>query len=278
MYPAVKPYPLNPSDIRTLILNHVATDQPKGVARKEFVKNLAGNYLIYNNVTHVVQGTSPSTFGYNGARQVLNIPRQISTNSDNGSTYEIDSWFNFSVNSVFNTLLIQFPKFHALIKKAGLSQDALSTYSFMSPTVNYTVFAPSDSLLNTMTASTSAMSTADLKKFVMMHFIPGQILFTDGKMTSRYYETCRVDEKSTPFAPVYTQIKVLAGIDKITIASVDGTNDVIVNESPRTNMIMSKAIVNGAVTTVADTYVNSVANGVVHEIKNPLLFGQIDTQ
>ena len=278
MYPAVKLYPLNPSDIRTLILNHVATDQPKGLARREFVKNLAGNYIIYDNITHVVQGTSPSTFGYNGAKQVLNIPRQISTNSDNGSTYEIDSWFNFSVSNVFNTLLVKFPKFHALIKKAGLSQDALSTYSFMSQTVNYTVFAPSDSLLNTMTATTSAMTTAELKKFVMMHFIPGQILFTDGKMTSGYYETCRVDERSTPFAPVYTQIKIEGGIDKITIASVGGTNDVVVNESPRTNMILSKAIVSGAVTTVADTYINSVVNGVVHEIKNPLLFGQIDTQ
>lgn len=277
---AAKLYQLFPIDIRTLILNHVATDQPKGVARKEFVKNLAGNYLIYDNVSHVVQGTSPSTFGYNGANQVLNIPRQISTNSDNGTTYEIDSWFNFSVNSVFNTLLIQFNKFHTLIKRAGLSQDDKSTYSFMSPTVNYTVFAPSDSLLNTMNTYTNAMSQAELKKFVMMHFIPGQILFTDGNMTSRYYETCRVDEKSTPFAPVYTKIKVVAGIDKITIASVDGSNDVIVNESPRTNMIMSKSIVNITTTPPPPppVYNNSVANGVVHEIKKPLLFGQIDTQ
>lgn len=283
---SAKPYQLLPIDIRTLILNHVATDQPKGVARKEFVKNLAGNYLIFDNVTHVVQGTSPSTFGYNGVKQVLNIPRQISTNSDNGNTYEIDSWFNFTINSVFNTLLMQFPKFHALIKRAGLSQDALSTYSFMSPTVNYTVFAPSDSILNTMNTYTNALTQAELKKFVMMHFIPGQILFTDGNMTSGYYETCRVDEKSTPFAPVFTQIKILAGIDKITIASVDGTNDVIVNEKqatlnkPGTNMIMSKSIVN--ITTnpppPAPVYNNSVANGVVHEIKKPLLFGQVDTQ
>lgn len=273
---SAKAYLLSRSDIQTLILNHVATDQPKGIARKEFIKNLAGNYLIYDNVTHVVQGTSPSTFGYNGAKQVLNIPRQISTNSDNGSTYEIDSWFNFSVSSVFNTLLTKFPEFHALIKKAGLSQDVLSTYSFMSPTVNYTVFAPDSAALSVV--NTKAMSQAELKKFVMMYFIPGQILFTDGKMTSGYYETCRVDEKSTPFAPVYTKIKVIAGIDKITIASVDGSNDVIVNESPRTNMIMSKAIVNGATTTTVDVYVNTVANGVVHEVKKPLLFGQIDTQ
>jgi len=275
---AAKAYQLLKSDIRTLILNHVATDQPKGIARKEFIKNLQGNYLIYDNVSHVVQGTSPSTFGYQGAKQVLNIPRQISTNSDNGATYEIDSWFNFSVSSVFNTLLIQFPKFHALIKRAGLSNDALSTYSFMSPTVNYTVFAPSDSLLTTMSTLTTAMSQAELKKFVMMYFIPGQILFTDGNMTSGYYETCRVDDQSTPFATVYTKIKVVAGIDKITIASVDGSNDVIVNESPRTNMIMSKSIVNGATTTTIDVYPNTVANGVVHEVKKPLLFGQIDTQ
>jgi uncharacterized surface protein with fasciclin (FAS1) repeats len=269
---AAKAYPLQSSDLRTLILNQVATGQPKGIARKEFVRNLAGNYLIFDNVTHVVQGTSPSTFGYNGIKQVNNIPRQISTNSDNGYTYEIDSWFNFSINSVFSTLLVQFPKFHALIKRAGLSNDALSTYTFMSPTVNYTVFAPSDSLLNTM--NTNAMSQAELKSFVMMHFIPGQILFTDGNISSRYYETCRIDEKSSQFATVYTKIKVLAGIDKITIASVDGSKDVIVNESPRTNIIMSKSLS----TNTTDTYINSVANGVVHEINKPLLFGQVDTQ
>ena len=142
----------------------------------------------------------------------------------------------------------------------------------MSPTVNYTVFAPSDSLLNTM--NTNAMSQAELKSFVMMHFIPGQILFTDGNISSRYYETCRIDEKSSQFATVYTKIKVLAGIDKITIASVDGSKDVIVNESPRTNIIMSKSLS----TNTTDTYINSVANGVVHEINKPLLFGQVDTQ
>lgn len=274
MYPAIKPYLLQSSDLRTLLLNHVATDQPKGVARKEFIKNLAGNYLIFDNVNHVVQGTAPSTFGFNGSKQVFNIPRKISTNSDNGSTYDIDSWFKFSITSVFNTLLTQYPTFHALIRKAGLSKDALSTYSFMSPTVNYTVLAPSDSVLNTISTITNAMSIAELKNFVMMHFIQGDIIFTDGKMSSGYYETCRVDEKSTPFAPVYTRIKVVTGIDKITIASVDGSKDVVVNESPKTNIIMARSLS----TNQNDVYINSVATGVVHEIKSPLLFGQTDTQ
>ena len=265
---------LFPSDIRTLILNQVATDQPKGVARKEFIKNLAGNYLIYDNVSHVVQGTSPSTFGYNGSKYVYNIPRKISTNSDNGSTYEIDSWFKFSITSVYNTLSTQFRNFHALIKKAGLSKDAFSTYTFMSPTVNYTVFAPSDSLLNAMTMTTNAMSTAELKNFVMMHFIQGDIIFTDGNMPSKYYETCRIDENSTPFLTVFTKINVVTGTDKITIASVDGSNDVVVNESPMTNFIMSRSLSTNA----NDVYINSVANGVVHEIKKPLLFGQVDAK
>ncbi len=57
---------LTTNDLRTLILNHIGTEYPQGVARKEFIKNLAGNYIIVNNQTQEVSGMSPTTFGYKG--------------------------------------------------------------------------------------------------------------------------------------------------------------------------------------------------------------------
>jgi uncharacterized surface protein with fasciclin (FAS1) repeats len=55
----------------------------------------------------------------------------------------------------------------------------------MSNNQNYTVFAPTDSLLNTI--DTNSLTTAQLKNFVMMHFVQGDLIFTDGNKQSGYY-------------------------------------------------------------------------------------------
>jgi hypothetical protein len=46
-----------------LLLNHVATEQPKGIAKKEFIPNLAGNYIVVNNETGEIKGTGSTTDG-----------------------------------------------------------------------------------------------------------------------------------------------------------------------------------------------------------------------
>jgi hypothetical protein len=272
LYPAMKTTPLTNEDLRLLLLNHIGLDQPKGIARKEFIKNLAGNYLIFDNVTKEVKGTAPSTYGYRGSKQVSVFPRKISTNSDNGSTYEIDNWFNFSTNDIFSTISTRFPKFHGLLKKAGLSQDKLFKYSFMSDNQNYTVFVPSDSILTV--TNTDAMNTAQLQNFVMMHFIQGELIFTDGNSRDAYYETSRVDESSTPYSTVYTQIRIVPGIDKITIPVKNGGKSVVVHESVKTNILTARNLS----TTGLEAYTNSVNNGVIHEINSVLRYEEVDAK
>ncbi len=272
LYPAIKKTGLSTDDLRILLLNHIGLDQPKGVARKEFIKNLAGNYLTFNNVTKEVKGTAPTTYGYQGARQVVDIPRLISTNSDNGSTYEIDNWFNFAVNDLFVTISSKYPKFHNLLKKAGLSQDKLFKYSFISDNQNYTVFVPSDSVLNV--TNTDAMSTKELQDFVLLHFVQGDLIFTDGNKQDAYYETARVDESSTPYTTVYTKIRIVPGIDKINIPAKDGSPAIVVNESANTNILTSRNLSTGT----AGAFVNSINNGVVHEIKGVLQYSIVDTK
>lgn len=284
LYPSIRRFVLTDTDLRLLFMNHVGLDQPKGNARKEFIKNLAGNYLVFDNVTKEVKGTAPTTYGYMGSRQVVDIPRKISTNSDNGTTYEIDNWFNFSINDIYSTILRSYFGFHSLIRKAGYSQDKLSKYSFISDNQNYTVFAPSDSLLITMnydffnpglaTDPNYATLLKKLQNFVLMHFVQGDVIFTDGNKQAGYYETARVSENSTPFNLVFTQIRIVPAIDKITIPGKNGSPDIVINESPKTNLIMSRNLS----TLGTEAYTNSVCNGVIHEIKNPLLFEQVDTK
>lgn len=270
--PSVRQVSFTTEDLRLLFLNHVGTEVPKGVARKEFIRNLAGNYIIVDNVTKEVKGSSPTTYGYRGNRVVNVIPRQISTNADNGITYEIDNWFDFSANSMYSQISAYFVKFHSLMKKAGLSDDKLSRYTFMSENQTYTALIPNDSVLNTI--NTDAMSTSQLRNFLLTHFIQGDMIFTDGKRPSGYYETARIDEASTQFSTVYSQIRLVPGVDKITIPAKDGSTYLVVNESPKTNQITGRSVS----TTGTEAFANIVSTGVVHEIKGVLYHDKLDTK
>jgi uncharacterized surface protein with fasciclin (FAS1) repeats len=215
-------------------------------------------------------GTAPSTRGYQGTKQIKLIPRKISSVTDNGSTYEVDSWFNFNSDDIFSIISTRFPKFHALIRKAGLSQDKLLRYSFMSDNQNYTVFAPSDSVLNTV--NFDALTTKELQNLVMLHFVQGEMIFTDGNKQAGLFETCRIDESSTPFVINNTLIRIIPGIDKITIPSQNGTPITVVKESEKTNIISARNLSTGG----QEAYTPVVSNGVIHEIKTVLKFEEID--
>ncbi|KAF0235241.1 MAG: hypothetical protein FD181_3562 [Prolixibacteraceae bacterium] len=124
-------YALTTNDLRTLLLNHVAIDEAKGNARKEFIPNLAGNIIIVNNVTGEVSGTAQTTQGYRGSLVVPEFPAKLSYDPDNGTTYDVQNWFSFAAPSMFNKISTDFPRFHALLRKAGLTIDKEFRYSFV---------------------------------------------------------------------------------------------------------------------------------------------------
>jgi hypothetical protein len=270
LYPAIKKTGLTVDDLRLLLLNHIGLDQPRGIARKEFIPNLAGNYLIVNNQTGEVKGTAPTTYGYNGSLVVHNPPQKISTNADNGTTYEISNWFSFVANDLYTTISSKYPKFHSLLQKAGLSQDKLFKYNFISDNQYYTVFVPSDSVLNV--TNTSGMTTKQLQSFLLLHFVQGDLIFTDGRKADGYYETARVDESSTPYSTVYTKIHISPGIDKIVIPSKSG-DPLVIDESPKTNILVARNLS----TTGSEVFTNSLNNGVIHEIRQVLTMETVET-
>ena len=155
--------------------------------------------------------------------QVPNFPTQL-TQADNGVTYEINNWFSFTSSTIYTKISTtsKYSEFHRLLQKAGLSQDKEFRYNFLSNTEFYTVFIPSNEALKE--ANVNAMTIAELRKFLMLHFVQGALIFTDGSKPAGYYETARVDEASTPFSTVYTQIYIDPGIDEISIQAKDGSD------------------------------------------------------
>jgi uncharacterized surface protein with fasciclin (FAS1) repeats len=266
-------YPLSDNDLRTLLMNHIGIETPRGIARKEFIKNMAGNFLIINNQTGEVSGTAPTKFGYNGTTEVHVVPNLMSNNTDNGKTYDIKNWFSFAPTSLYVVLSNPggpYYKFHNLIKKAGLADDAYSKYTFLSDNEFYTVFAPNNAAIDAY--RTDTLTSDQLKKFVRMHFVQGNLIFTDGKKNSDYYETARIDERSTPYTTVFTKIYIKPDIDVINIMDKSGNNYVTINESAVANMIMGYQV-----STNSPPFPVIVSNAVVHEIDKVLLIKDLDT-
>lgn len=267
-------FPVTTNDLRTLILNHVATDLPTGVPRKEFIKNLAGNYITVNNETGEISGTAPTTIGYSGVVFEPNFPTQLTTNADNGITYSIDNWFSFAAGSIYNLIESTHPHFHSLLKKAGFALEKEFRYSFISENELYTVFVPTAEALNEAQADT--LSGQALKDFVLMHFIQGDLIFTDGKKQPAYYETARIDEKSTAFTTVFTQIFVNPGIDQIQFPDASGNEFALIEEADG----ITNALTGRTVETEDNdnpTFPMIVNNGVVHVVNKAFSKSEMDT-
>jgi uncharacterized surface protein with fasciclin (FAS1) repeats len=158
-----------------------------------------------------------------------------------------------------------------LIKAAGFDKEKEYRYSFISESEVYTVFVPSDAAIAAF--ETTGMTVEELQKLVLLHFIPGQIIFTDGKKPSGYYETARVSEASSQYATFYTRINIAPGTDEIRIMAKDGSTYVQIQESPSANIILARNLGTGT-----ETIKNIITNGVIHEIDKVLKFSDLDTK
>ena len=268
-------FTMTTQDIRTLLLNHVGTATPTGLARKEFIPTLAGNYLVFDNETGEVRGSQPTTEGYLGYRAMSNYPRQISTNADNGITYDIDNWFSFGSPNIYNNISTNHPHFHNLLRRAGLALEAQFRYSFISENQLYTIFVPTIEAIEASGANDMPNNSQELRDFVLLHFVQGDIIFTDGVKQAGYYETARIDEISTSFNRVYTSIYISPGYDIIEFPDREGSTYLSVAESEATNHMVGRTIVEG---TGQPTIPNTVTQGVVHQVNKAFSLDELDTK
>jgi len=262
-------YSLGPTDLRTLLMNHIAVGTPKGLSRKEFFKNLTGNYIIVDNETGEVSGTSPTSIGYQGLTQKPNFPTEITSDADNGISYDIENYFSFSSPDMYLKIQSSYPVFYDLLRQSGLA----NTYEimFLSDNENYTVFIPSDSAL--IVSQVDTLDQGALQDLLKFHFIQGNLILTDGIQPSGYYETARVDEKSTTFTTIFSTMFIDPGYDLITIGDAQGGTYTGVEESAKSNIMTGRDIGEGN-----EVFRNLIINGVIHEIDRVLMFTEVDTE
>lgn len=261
---------LSSTDLRLLIMNQVGTSHPKGIAKKEFIKTLAGNYLIVNNETGEVRGSDVTTKGYKGAETIEMIPSKIG-DFDNGSTYEAKAWFSFSQNGLYSQISTKYPDFHALIEKAGLVKSA--KYTFITASQFYTVFAPTKEALDA--ANANDLTGDELNKFILAHFVQGSLIFTDGNANTGYYESLCESENSTVYAKVYSKVYVETSPDMIKLRAKDGGEYVSIPLSDNTNMM---TVQNLDLTATERPFPNVMVTAVIHETNKALIFDELDTK
>lgn len=265
------------TDLRNLLMNQVGLRRPTGIPRKEFIRTLSGNYLIVNNVTDIVSGSARTTFGYRNEEYDDMIPTLI-YEGDNGSTYKVPHWFNFTSADLFSTISSQFPAFHNLLVLAGLADLSNYRYNFLSPDEFYTVFAPTDAALADFPVG--SLTADKLKKFLRMHFIQGALIFTDGNQPPGYYETCRIDEKSTQYTTIYTKLYIEPAIDEINFRYANGTGYLTVDEAGSATNIMTTRILVSEMGTPAQalSYPTQLTNGVIHQIDKVFDIDEMDIE
>jgi uncharacterized surface protein with fasciclin (FAS1) repeats len=250
-------------------MNHIAVGTSRGLSRKEFFKNLTGNYIIVNNETGEVSGTAPTSIGYQGLIKKPNFPTVITSDADNGITYDIENYFSFTATNMYLKIQSNYPVFYDLLRQAGLA----NTYeiTFLSDNEDYTVFIPSDSALIASQADT--LDQGVLQDLLKFHFIQGNLIFTDGIQPTGYYETARVDEKSTTYTTIFSKMYIDPGYDLITIGDAQGGIYTGVEESANSNIMTGRNIGEGG-----EVFSNLIVNGVIHEIDRVLMFTEVDSE
>jgi len=258
------------NDMVIQLLNQVATEVPMGIARKEFIPNLGGNYIIYNSEINPVTGKPTvtggigSVFGYLGDSAVVNSPILLEESTDNGKTYAVDAWFSFPRINIYSLIKTNYPEFFELIEKAGMSDSKAGILNFITEGEKYTIFAPTDQALENF--NVDSLTIDEIQQIVKYHFIRGELTFTDGKKETGNYETLRIDELSTKYSNIYSTLEIRPSIDLISIYDNEGNPmyDVIENNEFTNRM----AVVNISSENNQENY---VTNGVIHSIDKVLI-------
>ncbi len=247
------------------LLNQVGVSLPTGKADKEFIENLAGNYIIVDNANNTVQGTAPNVHGYLGDSVITIQPRELSAPRDypdNGKVYDVNGWFHFTKSTLYSKMTGEFKE---LLERTGLIDTSLFNFSFISPGEYYTVFAPTDQALQNFRADT--LSNKELEKLLRYHFVREELIFTDGTETTQLYKTARVDESTNEFRTILSKIHLSPGPDYIDILDENGKVYYRVNEdADKTNSMSTTRTGEGS----ERGYWDFITTGVVHRIDTVL--------
>jgi uncharacterized surface protein with fasciclin (FAS1) repeats len=250
------------------ILNQVGTGRPNGFSRKEFIENLAGNFIVFDNVNNTATGGIDNTFGYLGDSTVFRETVLLEEKIDNGITYQFNNWFQTPTTEMYS-LLSAYPVFMDLLLKADLADGIYYSVPFLTEGVHYTVFIPSEEAL--LNSGADKLSKPDLQQFLKYHFVRGERIWTDGSLLGGRYKTMRVDESSTNTQTRYSTLNIETGYDFINILKDDNSvYCAIPEDEEKTNNMVASCI--DEENRGPHDYIIS---GVIHEIDSVLMKDQL---
>lgn len=253
---------LTTDDLRTLLLNHTGSTQYRGAARKEFIPNLAGNYIVVNNETGTVSGSAPTKDGYLGPDVEEPDPLSLlSAVPDNGDTYTINHWFEFETQRIGAKLLSSYNRIFKLFQKAGLAGVYDLNDNFIIDGDVYTLFLPSDSALDA--AQVDTLNKQDLQDILKLHILKSELMFTDGNKSPGYYTTMKRNSGSSN-----TAIYIEPGFDVIKFHAPNNEIYSEIAEADETANIIATTVIEGA---EADRYKKLNTYAVMHEIDKVLM-------
>ena len=247
-----------------MILNQTGTSTPRGIAKKEFIENLAGNFIVVNNEDNTVSGGLPSVWGYNGDSAILLTPVQLDEPTDNGKTYDVGGWFKTPVTTMYSRIT-SYPHFFDLLDRAGLYDDIYYTFPFLTEGELYSIFIPTSEALSNY--NTDTLTREELQQFLKYHFVRGTRIWTDGSHPGGDYETLRVDESSTSFQTKYSSLNIETGPDLIRILDSQGSLVTEINEQEGVTNVMIATDTDDESTSLYDY----IITGVIHEIDSVLI-------
>jgi len=242
------------NELQNWIFNQVATRSPTGMARREFIRNLADNFLVFDNELDTVTGGLENKWGYGGDSTIYPEPVLFEEPTDNGKAYKFDAWFRTPTRQIWD-VISDYSGFRNLIDDAGLSNPARYEFNFLNEGESYTIFIPTDEALANSGADT--LTTPDLQQFIKGHFIKGELIWTDGSVPGGAYETLRRNENSGEFGNQFSMLNIETGYDYIRILDQDHNLCYHIEENPDSTNFMI-ATRRGA----GDAYIT----GVVHSI------------
>ncbi len=255
---------VSPNDLARRILNQVGVSAPMGTSSKEFISNLAGNYIIVDNQENTVSGAGGSYYGWEGDSAVDFHPAPLSEPADNGVTYEVGGWFMPS-RGTMDGVLANYPHFLNLMIKAGMFDESTYDFNFLSEGEFYTLFVPSAVALQNY--NTDTLTNEELIQFIKYHFVKGFHIFTDGKQFWSNYETLRIDENSNEFSIRYSSLNIRPGYDVIDILD---SNDEIITRITEEDPDSNKIIVSDT-DDESNSILDYITTAVLHEIDTVLL-------